>query len=204
MKKNKMPLVLAALFLLIANGQTLSAGVQNSSIEFRSAAFFHSADRFRDVYGKVGVSYQVEASTPLYGCLNGWTNFDWFSKHGKSEGFNDPTTIRIANISLGVKIPYQRCERFTPYIGIGPSFSRLWLKDTPHCSQDTSSCGSQNAHKTVSKWVVGGVLKTGVNCFVTKCLFLDVFVDYLYQPIHFEKRVDIGGIKAGLGIGYRF
>ena len=35
-------------------------------------------------------------------------------------------------------------------------------------------------------------------------LLLDVFVDYLYQPVHFSTRIDIGGFKIGAGIGYKF
>ena len=164
-----------------------------NSIEIRSAAFFHSSKRFRDIYGTVSGNYQIEASTKLYDCIDGWANFDWFSKHGKSVGFNDPTRVSIANISLGIKFPYQFCEQFTPYIGIGPSLSRIWLKNKSQCSRET-----------VSKLAIGGVLKTGVYYFINRHIFIDVFVDYLYQPVHFETNVDIGGIKTGVGVGFKF
>lgn len=180
------------LLLLILNIHPLFAEFQ-SSVEIRSAAFFHSSERFREIYGNVGASYQLEASTKLYDCLDGWANFDWFSKHGKSDGFNDPTRVSIANISLGVKFPYQICEKFTAYIGIGPSLSRIWLKNKSQCS-----------HENISKWAIGGVLKTGVYYFISERVFIDVFVDYLYQPVHFETHVDIGGFKTGAGLGVKF
>lgn len=180
------------LLLLITNTHPLFAEFE-SSVEIRSAAFFHSSERFREIYGNVGASYQLEASTKLYDCLDGWANFDWFSKHGKSEGFNDPTRVSIANISLGIKFPYQFCEKFTAYIGIGPSLSRIWLKNK-------SQCGNEK----VSKLVIGGVLKTGVYYFISRHVFIDVFVDYLYQPVHFETNVAIGGIKTGIGVGVKF
>ena len=94
---------------------------------------------------------------------------------------------------LESSFPYQLCEQFIPYIGIGPSFSRIWLKNKPRCS-----------HDTISKWAVGGVLKTGVYYCINRYVFMDIFVDYLYQPVHFEKHVDIGGVKVGLGIGAKF
>lgn len=181
------------LFSLITNILPLFAEFQ-SSIEFRSAAFFHSSERFREIYGTVGTSYQLEASTKFYDCLDGWANFDWSSEHGKSVGFNDPTRVTIANISLGIKIPYQFSEKFTAYIGIGPNLSRIWLKNKSQFS----------GHEDISKLAIGGILKTSIYYFITRQVFIDVFVDYLYQPVHFETHVNIGGIKTGIGIGCKF
>lgn len=96
-----------------------------NSLEIRSAAFFHSSERFRDIYGNVGGNYQLEVSTKLYDYVDGWGNLDWFSKHGKSDGLKDPTRVRIGNISLGIKFPYRLCEQFTAYIGAGPTLSRI-------------------------------------------------------------------------------
>lgn len=179
-------------FLLYLNLCPLMAEIE-SSLEIRSAVFFHSSHRFREIYGNVGGSYQLEASTKFNDCFETWVNFDWFSKHGKSEGFEDSTRVRIANISLGIKFPYQICEQFTAYFGIGPSLSRIWLKNDGQCS-----------HERVSKLAIGGVLKTGVYYFINKCIFIDVFVDYLYQPVHFETHIDIGGFKTGVGVGVKF
>lgn len=56
-------------------------------------------------------------------------------------------------------------------------------------------------HETLSKWVAGGVLKSGMYVWINQCAFVDLFVDYLYQPVHFETHVDIGGVKVGAGLG---
>ncbi len=184
--------VLFRIFLILLC-LTLCPLFAQSSIEIRAAAFFPSSTRFKEIYGNVGASYQLEASTKLYNCLDGWANFDWFSKHGKSVGFNDPTRVSIANFSLGIKFPYQLSKQFTVYIGVGPSLARIWLKNK-----------SQFGHKNPSKLALGGVLKTGLYYFISKQIFIDVFVDYLYQPVHFEKTVDIGGIKTGIGVGVKF
>lgn len=164
-----------------------------SSVEIRSAAFFHSSKRFREIYGNVGACYEFEISTKLHSCCDAWTNFDWFSKHGKSDGFSDPTRVSIANISLGLKFPYQFSEQFTAYIGIGPSLSRIMLKNK-----------YQSGTENTSKLAVGGVLKTGINYSIYKNVFVDLFFDYLYQPVNFETNVDIGGIKTGIGVGVKF
>lgn len=189
---NKIAFKLFFAFLLVNLYPLMATEI---SLEIRSAAFFHSSGRFREIYGNVGGSYQLEASTKFNDCdcYETWANFDWFSKHGKSDGFNDPTRVSIANISLGIKFPYQICEQFTAYIGIGPSLSRIWLKNKSQCR-----------HEKVSKLAIGGVLKTGVYYFISERVFVDVFVDYLYQPVHFETHVDIGGFKTGAGIGVKF
>jgi hypothetical protein len=63
---------------------------------------------------------------------------------------------------------------------------------------------SQCTHQTVSKWAVGGVLKTGIYYTVCERIFIDFFVDYLYQPVSFHHRVDVGGFKTGVGVGVKF
>lgn len=183
--------VLAKIFYILA--LYFCPLIGESSLEIRSSAFFHSAKRFREIYGNVSGSYQLEASTSLCNCLEGWTNFDWYTKHGKSKGLEDPTRVSIANISIGIKFPSMCCECFMPYVGLGASLSGIWLKNKSHCT-----------HETVSKLAVGGVIKTGICYFFTGHTFIDVFVDYLYQPVHFKKHVDIGGLKTGIGLGVRF
>lgn len=184
----KMIVGLFSLILLISHCPLMS---METTVELRAAAFFPSSDRFRDIYGKVIGDIQIEASTQWPGCLESWVNLDFLSKHGKSIGGEDPTKVNIANVSFGINMPYQFCE-YTFYIGIGPSFSRIWLKN--------QSCSEEK----VSKLAYGGVLKSGVCYFLTECIFLDVFVDYLYQPVHFETKVDIGGFKIGAGLGVAF
>lgn len=177
-------LSLIQLFFLQAN---------ENSLEIRSAAFFHSSERFRHIYGNVGGDYQLEGSNKLYNDVDGWANIGWFSKYGHSEGLSDPTRVNIVNISCGVKFPYRFSDKFTGYVGIGPSLARIWLKNKSHCG-----------HGNASKWAIGAVLKTGVNFLITERVFIDVFIDYLYQPVHFKTDVDIGGIKTGLGLGVKF
>jgi hypothetical protein len=164
-----------------------------SSIDVRAAAFFPSSKRFREIYGTVGPSYQLEASTQLPKYLDAWMNFDWFSQHGKSIGFHNPTRVSIANLSFGIKFPYQFSNHFTVYAGIGPSFAKIWVKNK-------SQCGDEN----ISRFPIGGVIKTGIYCLINQRIFMDVFVDYLYQPAPFKTNVDVGGTKTGLGIGVKF
>lgn len=180
-----------SLFLLMSIHPLFSE--PQSTLEFRSAAFIPSSKLFREIYGNVGVSYQLEGSTKLYKCIDGWANFDWFNKHGESYKLEDPTKVRIANTSIGIKFSCRSFRRFTPYIGIGPNLSKIWLENKSQC-----------CHESVSKWTVGGVFKSGICCCITKCSYLNFFVDYLYQPVHFDTNVNIGGFNIGAGLGIKF
>lgn len=165
----------------------------NSSIEIRSAAFFPSSHLFREIYGNGSACYEVEAATKLHDHIEGWANLDWFPKHGKSVGFRDPTKISITNLSLGVRLAYPFAKRYKLYAGVGPSFGYVWIRNT-------SACLNQNT----SRLAFGGVIKSGIYCYINHLLFIDVFVDYLYEPSPFKKHVNIGGLKTGAGLGVRF
>lgn len=164
-----------------------------NSIQIRTDAFFHSSNRFREIYGNVNPSYQLEVSRKIKNAFETWVNFDWFSKHGSSIGFSDPTKASIANISFGIKFPYLINQYFKVYTGFGPSFSKIWLNNRSQCS-----------HEKLSKSAFGIVLKFGSCYFITRRIFLDLFVDYLYQPVQFDTDVDIGGVKTGIGLGFKF
>lgn len=181
-----------SLFLLITNTHTLFSESQ-SSLEIRSAAFFPSSKLFREIYGNVGVCYQLEGSTRLCKCIDGWANFDWFNRHGESYKLEDPTKVRIANTSIGVKFLCRSYKQLTPYVGIGPNLSKIWLQNK-----------SEYFQESLSKWTIGCVFKSGVYLCINKSTYLNLFVDYLLQPVHFNTNVNIGGFNLGAGLGMKF
>jgi hypothetical protein len=178
--------------LMLINSYSLMSAETN--FEVRSAAFFHSSKHFRKIYGKVGANYQMEASIKSpYHCFATWANVDWLTKRGRSERYLGHNKISIGNISLGIKFPYQFSDRMTAYVGIGASLAKIWLKNK-----------GLSHHENHSKLACGGVLKSGIYYYITKCIFVDLFVDYLYQPIHFKKLDDVSGLKTGVGVGVKF
>jgi len=159
--------------------------------EVRAGAFLTTSHRFREVYGNATPFYELQASTPLCGtCLDFWANFDWIQKRGSSVSLHDSTRIAIGNVSLGLAYTY--CLYLGEvYLGIGPSFSRVWIHNKSACVREK-----------VSKFAYGAVVKSGYKYCFCNGLFLDLFMDYLYQPMHFKHRNDnVGGFKIGAGIG---
>lgn len=189
---NKIAFKIFFLFLAVVNLVPLFAD-SGTRVEIRAAGFIPSSERFRQVYHNIGASYQIEASANLYGCVDGWVNVDWFGKHGRSVGYSNPTRVEITNGSFGVRLPFRVCGPLTPYLGLGASFGQIRLRNKSPCCRET-----------VSKFAVGGVLKSGVYYCINGCTYVDLFLDYLYQPVHFSSCVDIGGVKAGIGFGVKF
>jgi outer membrane protein len=168
-----------------------------NTVEIRGAAFYHSSKLFREIYGSAGPDYQVQLAL-RYPCLEFWAHVDWFSKHGKSVGFNDSTRVNIVNYALGLSYLYRFNCQTTLYLGAGPCIANIWLKNQL----------TDHSHETVSKTTLGGLFKVGFYYNFTDCFFIDLFVDYVYQPAHFHhkhhKHIDIGGVKPGIGLGIIF
>lgn len=180
-----------ALLLLAVQTAPLAATCVENSIELRGAAFYHSDKLFRHIYGNASGCWEIEANARIRNHFALFANFDWFSKHGRSVGLREGTRINICNLSLGIKYFYPFWCGYTAYVGLGPSFGGVWINNHTHVK----------CHKHASKAVYGVVAKFGV-CYEFTCgIFVDAFVDYLYQPVHFNKTRNIGGVKPGIGIG---
>lgn len=171
------------------------------SVELRYAAFLHTSKTFRDIYGTINQSFQVEASTPLrlhdlpdlWCGLDLWGNFDYSQKQGKSIFAGDYTRVRLSTFSAGLKQSYQIDPTVNGYVGIGPSFAIVSLKNRGFF-----------LNEDFSKSSLGVVLKFGVNYLLTSQIFIDLFIDYLYQPVRYQDDIDVGGFKPGIGIGMLF
>lgn len=162
-----------------------------TTLELRVAAFIPTDQLFRKIYGDAGPSFQIELSSPLYWNTNGWVNFDYFTKSGHVHGCGK-SSIHIYNFSLGPK-QYFKLNNFTlVYIGIGLNIAGVSI-------HNKNCCGGHD-----SKTSCGGILKTGINYYFYKDLFIDLFCDYLYQRIKFKRNANISGFKIGLGVGTAF
>ncbi len=112
---------------------------QQSTLELRCCAFGPSEKRFRHLYGNAGTTYEVEASFSLCHCLTAWSNFDYFSKHGRPSCLCAKTRIEMSNISFGLKYVYPLCGCLDCYVGIGPNFSGIFIDNKACCFKRTCS-----------------------------------------------------------------
>jgi len=166
---------------------------ENNDLKVRVAAFIHSSKLFRHIYNPVDPCFELEYARCLTGPVDGWVNADWLYSRGRSVGFMCRTSTKIINFSLGIKWHHQFHECHRIYLGVGPSFGGEWLKNNAFCGCEK-----------ISKHAIGVVFKTGIYCDFRQRGFVDFFADYLYQPVRFHTKVDIGGLKIGLGVGAKF
>lgn len=165
-----------------------------SSFKVRIAAFWPlMSGRFREIYGDVTPNYQIEAGFTFRDCYQVWVNFDWIYKRGHSHSLHDSTTLNIGNLSIGLSLLHHFSKSFTAYAGLGPSFGRINVHNT-----------FTHIHRNETKYPVGLAVKSGLLYHFNCRYFVDIFVDYLYQPTSFKTKVDIGGLKTGIGIGIDF
>ncbi len=165
---------------------------QETSLELRPSAFFHSGKRFREVYASVGPTIGIEVSKRFCKRYAAWIDVDYLKEKSDENGCCK-TSLGILNTSLGVRYLYPLGCLCELYVGIGPTFSWVDLKNHTCCG-----------HEHFSRLAVGGVVKTGLYYRFYRDYFIDVFVDYLYQSVHIGHSIDIGGLKLGIGIGTQF
>lgn len=164
-----------------------------NSCKIRAGAFIPQSSLMRNIYSTAHIIGEIEVARRVNCHCELWGNFDWFSHKGHSIGLCNSTHIKIANFSLGIKFPFciTPCTEF--YFGVGPSIAGVWLRNI-------SSCGCEY----ITQAAGGIVAKSGFNIALTHKIFLDLFADYLYQPVNFQQRVNVGGLKIGVGLGIRF
>jgi hypothetical protein len=163
--------------------------------EPRAAAFFPTGDLFRRVYGTVGGSYQLVIAREFSEFGDFWMNYDYVNMGGfsTSHRFHERTRIQIGNAAAGLSLlfPFDDYDTNHLYLGVGPSVAGVWIHD---------QLRSRDVHR--KHIVVGGLFKLGYMHTWDCRWVLDIFADYLYQNLH--HKTEIGGVKLGAGLGFKF
>jgi outer membrane protein len=164
--------------------------------EVRVAAFYPSSKKFRRIYHQWSADYQVEISKPVYKGFSGFINGSWLHDKGQASGFENSSRINVVPLSFGAKYSYCFCPCLRAYGGLGATYTFLRIHDD-----------SEFVSRHLSKESWGGIAKSGIQ-YTWRCFFFDVFADYLYQPFRFagnseveRNRINVGGIKLGIGLG---
>lgn len=169
--------------------------IEFKSIDFdaqlRVAAFFPVSHRYQEIYGDAGPSVQLEVGARFDRPYELWGNLDWV--YGEKSGSITRTTVNVINFSFGMKYVYSLTEKCQLSLGFGPTFGGIFLKNK-----------SIFYRSHPSRFVAGGVIKSDIKYAFCNGLFVDAFLDYMCEPVCFNRVIDIGGFRLGLGMGYRF
>ncbi len=178
-------------FILLVCGN-LQAEIQ-TDVELRYGVLFPSSSLVRELYGNVLPSYQIEATVSMCGCYSLWTSLDFTKGRGNRCACDVKTWLNLYTWGLGVKGHYCLASCLEGYLGIGMTCANTHVKNKRCCFDEK-----------VSRVSVGGIVKGGLTYALDCNWFIDLFCDYTYQPVHFERHTNVGGITTGLGIGYTF
>lgn len=182
--------------------------VQAFDIQGRVAYFYPQDNRIREVYSDQGFpEYEIEVSQALSSTcqcdqdLDGFINLSFYQKNGHSTCLHNHSSVTNWDLNFGVKKSFTLFEMFKPYLGFGVGVAYVRFHDRSHYVK---------SH--VSSYGPSILAKSGVKYDLSCNLFLDMFLDYSYQWFNFNSKkrsvavrnVNAGGLKLGLGLGYKF
>lgn len=170
----------------------LSSGIASASdikVELKGSYFNPSKTIFKQIYGG-GLTYGAEASSKVWKGIEAWIGVKYFARKGELTFTKERTRLNILPIGAGVRYSYPVSERVNIYGGLG--LSHYQYKES-------------NPIGKVSKGGWGFESRLGSFVRVVKGWFIDIYMDLSYcrmKPADF--KIQIGGIEAGIGIGYNF
>ena len=165
---------------------TICAG--EITIGLRGNYFSPSEKAFQDIYGG-GMRFEGELTFSIWKNLQLWIGGNYFSQNGELTFTKEETSLQIIPIGGGIKYRYL-AGKIGIYGGVGLNY---------YLYKESNILGE------VREGGLGFVGKIGVTVTVIKGLFLDLFGEYSYckmTPDDFT--INIGGMAAGIGLGYKF
>ena len=167
------------------------SGLANATdviIELKAHYFTPSEKAFQDIYGG-GLMYGVEMSIGVWKDLYVWLGGSYFSKQGELTFTEEETNFELLPLGGGVK--YRLLSgNIALYVGLGLSY--YLYKET-------------NPIDEVTDGALGYIGKIGSYVRISERLLIDAYLDYSYckiKPADFD--INIGGIEAGVGLGFKF
>lgn len=173
--------------------------------EGKISSFHPWSDELREIYGDTWPNYQLELNYPLWRCFYGWGSISYIQKHGRSLCIRQPTEIRIAPGTLGIKI-FSSSFNLLPtwndqldfYLSVGARYFSLEIKND-----------SNFVSRGVSKRGWGSAFTGGVLFRLSKRWVFDTFVDLSFKRMDFTQatpyiqryNIEVGGVTAGIGLG---
>ena len=167
--------------------------------EVKSGYFLFATSKMRDIFDG-GFGVQGCGSYPVWRWLQIYGSVGFLKQSGKTSS-GDATSIWELPVDVGLKPVFNLYRSVQYYFAIGPRYFYVHQhNDSPYVDRNIAKNG------------VGLFVNTGFNFYLFRGLFIDVFGEYSYQPIHFSpsktnvygKSSQVGGFLFGGGLGYSF
>jgi hypothetical protein len=180
--------IIAALVMLAAVRPAPSAGLKLGV----SASYLAARDQlFKEIYGSGGM---LPAASLAYGFKRFEIRAEagFFAATGAMTGSGEELHFRMIPLLFGARYEILR-RGLRPYVGLGFG-SILYDEDYPERFEDVSgSCAL-------------AYIEAGGNWLMRKGLYVDFNARWSTSKARSfnEESIDLGGLKAGLGVGYAF
>jgi len=158
------------------------------SIKFRSSYFIPSEQSFKDIYSG-GLAVGGEINIKLLKFLDLWLIGNYYSKKGNLPFTEEETKMTLIPLGAGLRLRFHE-GIINPYLCIGPVVC-IFKETNPIGVAEGTGVGIIGQAGCFFK-IIGGLL-------------LDLSVNYSYCTVKPQKiKADVGGIQAGIGLGYEF
>lgn len=162
--------------------------IKNNYVKIGANYFSPSEKSFKDIYGE-GVTFGAEINIKLWKFISLWLAGNYYSKKGNLPFTKESTEMTLFPIGGGIKLILQK-NVINPYIGIGPVLY-IYKENNPIGVADGTGIG-----------IIGEI---GCYFRIIGGLLIDTSVNYSYCEVKPQKiKADLGGIQAGIGLGYAF
>ena len=161
---------------------------RNNSIKVRANYFSPSEQSFKNMYGG-GITIGGEINIKIWKFIGLWLIGNHYSKKGSLPFTKESTEMTLIPIGGGLKLRFQSGV-INPYIGIGPVI---------YIYEEKNPIGAAKGSKA------GIIGQAGCYFRIIGGLLFDVSINYSYCKVKPQKiKADLGGIQAGIGLGFEF
>jgi hypothetical protein len=193
LRREKMKKIMAITFSLFLM-MSLSSPALGQMFKIGSHVNYYSPKDsiYKEVYGKGGPMFGVSLSRNIFWKIEIRAEVNYFQDKGGMTLTEEEVKFTLMPIVVGTRVRVIETNRLSAYIGAGFDFC-LYKEDLPDRFDD------------VSESATGYHFEVGTYVYLFRGFYGDIQIRYLKLDAEpFEERIKLGGLRAGVGIGYRF
>lgn len=179
-----------AIFLMTS----LSSPALAQTFKIGSHVNYHSPTDsiYKEVYGKGGPMYGASLSGNVFWKIEIRAEVNYFQDKGRMTLTEEEVKFTLTPIVVGMRVRMIETNRLSAYLGAGFDFCP-YKEDLPDRFED------------VSESAIGYHIEVGTYVYLFRGFYGDIHIRYLRLDAEpFEEKIKLGGLRAGIGIGYRF
>jgi opacity protein-like surface antigen len=187
--RKKVGLILIFIFFFVFTSHSFADKFKLAGI----LSYYSVSDSiYKDTYGSGNLMFGVYLNYELFQFLEIMAEANYYQDKGEMTLTKEEVKFTLTPLVLAIRGKLPNMKTATPYLGVGLEYY-LYKEDLPDRFED------------VSEATVGFHVEAGVYVNVLKSLFLDLNFRYVKADAKpFDETIKLGGLRAGLGIGFRF